>query len=138
MRVIADACAWSLSLRRRSKAVLSPVEQSVHAELIEVIEDGRVILIGSIRQEVLSGIKTASQFEQVRRALEAFPDEPITTQHYEQAARLFNLCRSCGVECGSTDILICAVAVQRQWNILTYDQGLLRCMEALRAEGLRL
>ena len=138
MKVIADACAWSVSLRRRNKTVLSPVEQSVHAELMEALGDGRIILIGPIRQEVLSGIKSAAQFEQVRAALEAFPDEPITTQQYEEAARLFNLCRSRGVECGSTDILICSIAAQRQWSILTYDKGLQRCVEVLRAEGISL
>ena len=96
------------------------------------------MVIGPIRQEVLSGIRSAAQFEQLRRALASFPDEPITTQHYEEAARLFNLCRSRGVECGSTDILICAIAAQRQWSILTYDKGLQRCIETLRAEGFSL
>lgn len=138
MKVIADACAWSLSLRRRNQAELSRVEQTVHAELMEALEDGRVMVIGPIRQEVLSGIRSAAQFEQLRRALASFPDEPITTQHYEEAARLFNLCRSRGVECGSTDILICAIAAQRQWSILTYDKGLQRCIETLRAEGFSL
>ena len=53
-------------------------------------------------------------------ALEAFRDEPITTHHYEEAARLFNLCRSHGVECGSIDILICAVAVEMR--LRRFDQ----------------
>ena len=41
-----------------------------------------------------------------------------------------------GVECGSTDILICAVAVQMHYDILTYDKGLKRCIQLLRTEGL--
>src|SRR6202021_674034 len=98
MKIIAEACAWSLSLRRRSKVELNHAEQAVHAGFMEALEDGRVILIGPIRQEVLSGIRRFAQFEQLRKALEAFPDEPITTQQYEEAGRLFNLCRSRGVE----------------------------------------
>jgi predicted nucleic acid-binding protein len=69
------------------------------------------------------------------RALESFPDKPIPTSHYEEAARLFNLCRTRGVECGAIDILICAVALKERWSILTTDGGLMRCIEVLRAEG---
>jgi hypothetical protein len=115
---------------------MSGDEQRVHASLIQAINIGRVAIIGPIRQEVLSGIKHLVQFEKLRVALEAFPDELLTTLHYEQAARLYNLCRSRGVECGSTDILICAIAVRMQWTILTCDAGLTRCIGILRAEGL--
>jgi hypothetical protein len=115
---------------------MSGDEQLVLASLTESIKDGRVAIIGPIRQEVLSGIKYLVQFEKLRFALEAFPDEPLTTPHYEEAARLYNLCRSRGVECGSTDILICAVAARMQWTVLTCDGGLTRCIGVLRAEGL--
>jgi predicted nucleic acid-binding protein len=123
-------------LRRRNKAALSADEQILLKLLIEAIQDGRVAMIGPIRQEVLSGIKDQTQFEKLRTALEAFPDEPLTTANYEEAARLFNLCRSRGVECGSTDILTCSVAIHMQWTILTYDQGLKRCVALLKNEGL--
>jgi predicted nucleic acid-binding protein len=136
VKVIADTCAWSLLLRRKPRATLSSDEQFTLASLKEAIKDGRVVLIGPIRQEVLSGIKASAQFEKLRSTLAAFPDETLTTHHYEEAARLFNLCRSRGVECGQTDILICAVAVQMQYDILTYDQGLKRCMQVLRTQGL--
>jgi predicted nucleic acid-binding protein len=132
VKVLADSCAWSLLFRRKSRAALSGDEQFVLASLKEAIRDSRVGIVGAIRQEVLSGIKEFAQFEKLRTALQAFPDEPLTTLHFEEAARLFNLCRSCGIECGSTDILICAVAVQMQYDILTYDKGLKRCIQLLR------
>lgn len=115
---------------------MSGDEQHLLQTLTEAIQDGRIGMIGPIRQEVLSGVKDQAQFEKLRAALEAFPDETLTTAHYEEAARLFNLCRSLGVECGSTDILICAVAVEMRWAISTYDQGLKRCIEVLSNEGL--
>jgi predicted nucleic acid-binding protein len=93
-------------------------------------------MIGPIRQEILSGIKDSAQFEKLRSTLNAFPDEPITTPHYEEAARLFNRCRSRGVQCGSVDMLLCAVAAKERWSILTRDEGLKRCIELLRNEGL--
>lgn len=136
MKVLVDTCAWSLLLRRRRKAPLSENERLMIAALTEAIQDGRVAIIGPIRQEILSGIKEASQFEKLRSALEPFRDEQLTTVHYEEAARLFNLCRGRGVECGATDVLICAVAVKMRWAILTSDGGLQRCIEALRAAGI--
>ena len=136
MRVIVDSCAWSLLLRRKARATLTSDRQFTLASLKEAIKDGRVVLIGPIRQEVLSGIKAQAQFEKLRAHLAAFPDESLTTRHFVEAAHLFNLCRSSGVECGQTDILICAVAVQMHYDILTYDQGLLRCIQLLRSQGL--
>jgi predicted nucleic acid-binding protein len=137
VKVLADACVWSLMLRRRSKIVLSPEEQLICEELTEAIRDGQVAIIGPIRQEVLSGIKDEAQLAKLRLALGAFHDEALTTFHYEQAARLFNLCRSRGVECGAIDILICAVAAEMRWSILTNDQGLIRCIAILRSEDIR-
>jgi len=125
-------------LRRRSKAVLSPEEASIRAVLTEAMEDDRVVIIGPIRQEVLSGIKDQAQFAKLRAALADYRDVRLTTAHYEEAARLFNLCRRRGVECGATDILICAIAAQMRLSILTNDQGLERCIRVLRVEGLSL
>jgi hypothetical protein len=136
VKVLADTCAWSFLLRRKNKTALSGDEQLLAEALTEAIRDGQVTIIGPIRQEILSGIKDSAQFDQLRAGLEAFQDEQLTTPHYEEAARLFNLCRSRGVECGSTDILMCAVAIEKHWVILTNDGGLNRCVEVLQAQGL--
>ncbi|HWG19247.1 MAG TPA: PIN domain-containing protein [Terracidiphilus sp.] len=136
MKTMVDSCAWSLLLRRRDQTALRGAEQLIVAALKEAIQDGHVLIIGPIRQEVLSGIKEASQFEKLRRKLEAFEDEPLRTVHYEEAAHLYNLCRSRGVECGPTDILICAAAIQMRCSILTCDGGMKRCIQVLQAEGI--
>jgi predicted nucleic acid-binding protein len=138
VKVIVDSCVWSLMLRRRRNAKLSREELLIRDSLAEAIADGRVAIIGPIRQEVLSGIKDPVQFANLQAALSVFRDEPLTTSHFEEAARLYNLCRSRGVECSSTDILICAVAVEKQWSLLTNDMGLLRCIRELHAEGFNL
>lgn len=135
MKILIDSCVWLLALRRKNKALLSNDELRIVAVLSEAIQNGRIAIIGPIRQEVLSGVKEAVQFERLRSALEVFPDKPIATSHYLEAARLFNLCRSHGVECGAVDILICAVALRERWSILTTDGGLLRCIEILKSKG---
>lgn len=138
MKVLADTCAWSLLLRRGTPAALNSEEQFMLTVLKDAIQDGRITMVGPIRQEVLSGIREPRQFERLKGALDAFPDEPITTADYEEAARFFNLCRSRGVECGGIDILLCALTSRTGWSLLTNDGGIKRCMEVLKAERILL
>jgi hypothetical protein len=72
MKLLADTSVWSLALRRRKTASLSREEKRLAALLAEAISDGRVVVIGPIRQDLLSGIKEQSQFEKVKNALSAF------------------------------------------------------------------
>jgi predicted nucleic acid-binding protein len=78
-------------------------------------------MIGPIRQELLSGIRSGSQFDSLKKRLSAFPDEPISAEDYEEAARNFNVCRQNGIQGSNTDFLICAVAKRRQFEIFTTD-----------------
>src|ERR1019366_907693 len=135
MKLLADTSVWSLALRRRASATLSSEESRLKAALAEAISDGRVVMIGPIRQELLSGIKERAQFEKLRTALEAFRDEAIDTRDYEEAARFYNVCRGKGLECGPVDILICAVAVRRKWSVLANDALLNRCLQIVVANG---
>lgn len=67
-------------------------------------------------------MKFVEQFERLEEALVAFPDEPVTTADYVEAARISNRCMSSGVLTGNTDSLICAVALLRGMEILTTDK----------------
>ncbi len=136
MRVVVDTCVWSLSLRRRSRTALSADEQRMVALLTEAIQDGRVLMLGPIRQEILSGIRDEEQFTKTTKLLDPFPDEELATADYVEAARLFNVCQTHGVQCGAVDMLLCAAAARRRCTILTSDQGLMRCIHVLETEGL--
>jgi predicted nucleic acid-binding protein len=136
MKLIVDTCVWSLSLRRRSVARLKSDEQQVVAQLRDAIRDGNALIVGPIRQEILSGIRDKAQFARIEALLDPFRDEEITASDYVEAARLFNLCRDHGVQCGAVDTLLCAVAMRNRYGILTCDAGLQRCIGVLRTEGL--
>lgn len=116
MNVLVDTCVWSLALRRTS-----PVTNEYTSELIDLIKEQRAQLIGPIRQELLSGIKHAEQFERLRATLASFNDITITTGNYELAASLFNHLRSEGIQASQTDALICSVSLENQIPILTTD-----------------
>jgi len=120
MNVLVDTSVWSLALRRKGDS-LRGSEKLLVAELAELIREGRVRVIGLVRQELLSGIKTAEQYERLRAYLRAFPDEVIATSDYEEAAVAGNRCRAKGVGVSIVDILLCAVAMKRNWAIFTAD-----------------
>ncbi|MEB3189446.1 MAG: PIN domain-containing protein [Snowella sp.] len=118
MNVIVDTVIWSLALRRRQ----SDLNQDIATQFQDLIHNDRVLIIGAIRQEVLSGIKSPEQFKRLRDTLRAFPDIPLTSDDYEQAAEFFNTCRQHGIQGSNTDFLICAVAHRRNIQIFTTDQ----------------
>jgi predicted nucleic acid-binding protein len=136
LKVIVDTCVWSLALRRRDLTRISAEEQPMLMQLMDAIRDGRAAIVGPIRQEILSGIRNRSQFARTEGLLDPFPDEEITPADYVEAARLYNFCQDHGVQCGPVDILLCTVAARMHFGILTNDQGLKRCMEVLKTEGL--
>ena len=90
MKLLVDTSVWSLALRRKDTASLSPEEQKLKTELTQAIQHGRVVMIGLIRQELLSGIRDQSQFEKVKSSLAPFLDQPISSDDHEDAARLDN------------------------------------------------
>ncbi len=116
MNVLVDTSVWSLALRR-AKAGPDPIVQ----ELAELVTEGRVEIVGQIRQELLSGVKTSGQFQALRDTLRAFPDLALETVDFEHAAELYNKCRSRGIQGSDTDFLICAVALRRNLAIFTTD-----------------
>jgi hypothetical protein len=97
------------------------VEEVLQRKLTELIREGRAVLIGPVRQEVLSGIREGAVYERLRDSLKAFPDEVLTREDYEQAAKVNNTCRAAGVSGSPLDFLICAVALRRGMEIFTTD-----------------
>ena len=116
MNIIVDTCIWSLAFRRKKNASLTEV-----IVLTELIKGSRVQILGPIRQEVLSGIKSKDQFFLLQDKLRAFPDLQLFEEDYEKAAESFNLCQSNGIQGSNTDFLICAVALRSNMPVYTID-----------------
>jgi len=121
VKVLVDTSVWSLALRRPANHPLSPEQRATVSALGDLVRDGRAMMIGAIRQELLSGIKTESQFELVRDSLGAFEDVLLSREIYESAAQAFNSCRANGVQGSNTDFLICAVSILHRLPIFTLD-----------------
>jgi len=64
MKVIVDTSVWSLALRRDKQESNAVVD-----EFRRMIRDHRVQMIGPIRQEILSGIRSESHFKKLQKQL---------------------------------------------------------------------
>ena len=120
MNVVVDTSVWSLALRRKRED-LSAAERSIVAELAELIREGRARMIGPLRQELLSGVKTSSQYDRLRETIEPFTDQPADSSDYEAAAQASNDCRAKGIAVTAVDALLCAMALRHGWAIFTTD-----------------
>jgi predicted nucleic acid-binding protein len=136
VRVLVDTPIWSLALRRHT-GNLNPDENKLKEMLTELIREGRILMIGPVRQQLLSGLREDSQFNRLRDDLRPFKDEAIQTDDYEAAARMSNLCSSRGVASSSVDMLICAIAGRSRSTIFTTDQDYLLYSKFLPIQLLR-
>ncbi len=118
MRIIVDTSVWSLAFRKKEK---TEYELKLINYLSEIIRDLRAVMIGPIRQEILSGIPSESKFMEMQNKLSVFPDWSIRTEDYELAATFYNKCRMNGIQGSHIDYLICAVAFNNNFSILTLD-----------------
>jgi predicted nucleic acid-binding protein len=130
MLVLVDTPIWSLSLRRRD-ANLNPHERRLTNSLRDLIQDGRAQLVDPVRQELLSGIREEATFKKLRNQLRAFEQVSIDIADYEEAAGLNNRYRAAGIAGSAIDFLICAIALRRNWEILTTDHDFSRYASVL-------
>jgi predicted nucleic acid-binding protein len=120
MSVLIDTSVWSLVLRRSRP--LSPYAE----EVARLLRTGTAVLLGVVRQELLSGIADRQKFVRLRDKLRALDDYPVTSVHYETAAESFNVCRAHGVQGTMVDLLVCAVAMDEEIPIYTTDRDYLQ------------
>ena len=118
MKVLVDTPIWSIVLRRKGR---DDNNTSLRSALASLVEDGRVAMIGAIRQELLSGIREHAHFDRLREHLRAFPDTEALVDDYEEAAAFYNRCRARGIQGSNTDFLICAIAARNDYSIFTTD-----------------
>ena len=130
MMVLVDTPVWSLALRSKP-ADLNARERVLTHALAELIREGRAQIMGVVRQELLSGMREAQNFDRLRDYLRAFDDPQIDVLDYEKAAELHNRCRARGIAGSAIEFLICAVAQRRDWQVFTTDIDFERYKTAL-------
>lgn len=118
-RVLTDTSVWSLAFHRRNRA--STADNELLFEWDALVRERRIVLIGAVRQEILTGLHTPEQYGRLVRIMRGFEDEPMLTRDYEVAAAASNTCRWRGVQGSPTDFLICAVSMRLDAPVFTSD-----------------
>ncbi len=121
MKVLVDTPIWSYALRTRDNEYQYEIDK-----LESLIKDQRALIIGPIRQEILSGYSDLRKFKKLKEKLSYFENTPIQDIDYELAAELCNQCREKGIQGPHIDFLICAVAKRIDVPIFTTDKDFLR------------
>ena len=117
MKVLVDTPIWSYALRSQNNHYKFEIDA-----LIALIRDQRAVIIGPIRQEILSGYSDSRKYRIIREKLSYFENTPISDVDYVLAAEFSNKCRKKGVQGSHIDLLICAVANRIDIPIFTTDK----------------
>jgi predicted nucleic acid-binding protein len=117
LKVLVDTSIWSYALRSKNTEFQAEVDA-----LASLIRDQRALIIGPIRQEILSGYSDMHKHHIVKEKLSYLVNTQILDIDYETAAEFSNNCRKKGVQGSHIDFLICAVANRIDIPIFTTDK----------------
>ena len=129
--VLVDTSIWSLAFRKKDRTIEN---QQVIDYLAKLVLDLDAVLIGPVRQEILSGISDKRKFNELKEGLSILEDFPIKTEDYERAAEFYNNCRRHGVQGSHIDYLICAVAANNKFSIFTLDNDFINYRKHIRID----
>jgi predicted nucleic acid-binding protein len=116
MSVVIDTSIWSQFFRRKIPDDPSAVEM-----VGDLILNSKAVLVGIVKQELLSGIKEPERFKKLLSALSGFEPLLATDEDHILAGRYFTKCRSEGIQGSFSDFLICAQATNNRMSILSVD-----------------
>lgn len=91
-----------------------------------VLEDAPVTIPGIVLQELLSGVRTDTQFSRLKEILEAFPVLMAEKHDHVLAAQIANACLRKGVATSTLDCLIAALTTSRDAFLFTLDEDFTR------------
>ena len=133
MKVLVDTPIWSYALRSQNQQYQSEIET-----LTALIRDQRAIIIGPIRQEILSGYSNQHKYLIIRDKLSFFENTPIIGSDYVLAAEFSNKCRKKGIQGSHIDFLICAVANRLETPIFTNDKDFVHYQKVISVKLLKI
>jgi predicted nucleic acid-binding protein len=117
---IVDTSVWSIALRRSDQGrEFEPAKIALR----KIVTEGQpVALPGIVLQELLSGVRSETEFERLREVMNPFGAIYAEEEHHIEAARIFNRCRAKGIATTAPDALIAATAIVERGKLLTCDR----------------
>lgn len=118
MKYVVDTSVWSQALRKKGHRETEEVRK-----LSVLLKEGeRVFMPSIILQEILQGIQSPQQFEQIKETLSYFPLLESSRNDHVFAAELFNTCRAKGVQASTIDFLIASIVIRNDCVLLSSDK----------------
>jgi hypothetical protein len=117
--ILLDTSVLSLAFRRRRPGEPEPQVMAALRRL--VAEDAPVSVPGIVLQELLSGVRTAQEFDRLKAIMEGFPLVMARREDHVAAARIANACARKGVPAATVDCLVAALAISRMAALFTLD-----------------
>jgi len=116
--ILVDTTIWSKAYRRKK---IDGKDQSTVMLLRDILDMEEEVLIGPVRQELLSGLSDRNIFNDLVIKLDGFNNYGVQLADHDLAATYFNVCMNNGIQGSQTDYLICAVAYRYNMEIFTED-----------------
>ena len=112
--VLVDTCAWIDFLRYQ--------EGELGNQVAVLIENKQVAITGVIIAELLQGVKTEKQQQQINFLINSVTSFPTQEFDWVNAGLILQNLRSRGITLPLTDALIAVIAQRYQVKILTIDK----------------
>lgn len=112
--ILVDTCAWIDFLRYQ--------EGELGNQVAVLIENNQVAMTGVIIAELLQGVKTEKQQQQINLLINSVTSFPTQEIDWVNAGLLLQELRSRGITLPLTDALIAVVAQRYQAKVLTIDK----------------
>jgi predicted nucleic acid-binding protein len=112
--VLVDSCAWIDFLRYQ--------EGELGNQVAVLIENKQATLTGVIIAELLQGVKTEKQQQQINFLINSVTSFPTQEIDWINAGLLLQKLRSQGITLPLTDALIAVIAQRYQIKVLTIDK----------------
>lgn len=114
VKLLPDTCVWIDFLRNRDTTLTQQLEQA--------LLQGEVYTCGVVLYELLQGIRTPGEEQQVRLAFDALVMCEAMAKTWVAAAGISSDLRSRGITLPMSDIIIAAVALEHGLTVMTVDQ----------------
>ena len=111
--VLIDTSAWVEFFRGSSGTA---------GEVAKLIEEGRAVICGVISYELLQGTKSAEEAERLTGVLPALNYVEMTSDLWIRAGKLSAGLRRKGITLPMSDVLIGALALEHDLEVLTVDE----------------
>jgi predicted nucleic acid-binding protein len=126
MKLLVDTSVWSLALRRDTP----PAVPEVRHLAASLAGGALVFTTGIILQELLQGFAGPRARDAILERFTSLPFlVPDRTDHVD-AAELRNACRRSGIQLGTIDALLAALALRHDLTLLTTDGDFFRAAGA--------